>query len=336
MRAFRLAGALCGLAFASAAPAALAQQPLQLRIGWAVTPAQLTPLLFEKKEVLRHYGKSYTAEFIHFAGSPAQITAFATNELQIANLAFSSLGFAIQNAHMEDLRVVADVNQDGAPGHFSDDYLVLANSGIAKVEDLKGKVLASNAFGGALDIALRKILQDHGLEDKRDYSMIEVEFPNTMAALEEKKIALGGLPLPFAFVAAQSRKFRTLFTMRDAMGPVQLTFLAMHAPFIAAHRAQLVDFFEDVQHATRWYLDPNNRDEAIGIVARFTKAPANEFADWLLTDRDFYRDPDARPDLKMLQQNLDLQRKMGFLKADIDVQHYSDLSLVDDAARRPR
>jgi hypothetical protein len=63
---------------------------------------------------------------------------------------------------------------------------------------------------------------------QRNYTMIEVGFPNTMAAIEEKKIVLAGLPLPFSAVAAKSGKFRTLFTMRDAMGPVQLTFLAMH------------------------------------------------------------------------------------------------------------
>ncbi|MGH9807456.1 MAG: ABC transporter substrate-binding protein [Terriglobia bacterium] len=334
MRAHRLVGVFCGFAFAVATPAALAEQPLQLRIGWAVAPAQLTPLLFEKKELPRHYGRSYTVKLVHFAGTPPQITAFATKELEIANLAFSSFGLAIQNAHMQDIRVVADVVQDGAPGHYSDDYLVLANSGIARVEDLKGKVLASNAFGAAIDIALRKMLRDHGLEDKRDYTMVEVAFPNTIAAIEEKKIALAGLPLPFSSVAASSGKFRTLFTMRDAMGPVQLTFLVMHAPFIAAHRAQLVDFLEDVQRATHWYLDPKNRAEALGIVARFTKAPVSEFADWLFTQRDFYRDPNARPDLGTLQQNIDLQRKMGFLHADIDVTRYADLSLVDEAARR--
>src|SRR5579864_8383789 len=111
MRALRLA-AFCGLTLAAAAAGAQAQEPLRLRIGWAVTPAQLTPLLFEKKEVLRHYGQSYTVELMHFAGSPPQMTAFAANELEIANLAFSSVGLAIQNAHIDDLRVVADVNQD--------------------------------------------------------------------------------------------------------------------------------------------------------------------------------------------------------------------------------
>jgi sulfonate transport system substrate-binding protein len=40
------------------------------------------------------------------------------------------------------------------------------------------------------------------------------------------------------------------------------------------------------------------------------------------------------PDLAALQHNVDLTHDLGFIKASFDVNKYSDLSLVRDAAKR--
>jgi NitT/TauT family transport system substrate-binding protein len=320
----------------AAAPSARAEEPLKLRVGWAVVPGQLTSIIFAKPEILKHYGKSYTVETTRFRGSTPQITALAAGELDIAALAFSSFGLAIQNAHMEDLRLIGDLYQDGVNGYYANEYLVRNDDPIQKVEDLKGKILASNGIGGAVDMALRKMMRDHGMEPNRDYRLVEVQFPNMEAALEEKKIDLGGMVMPFAYLAKKSGKVHTLFTMKDAMGVAQTTLMAARAPFIAAHRAVLVDFFEDWQRAMRWYYDPKNRDEALKIVADFTKQPVSTYSDWLFTKSDYYRDPDVRPNVKALQNNLTLQKELGFLKEEIDVGKYADLSLIEEAAKRPR
>jgi sulfonate transport system substrate-binding protein len=316
--------------------AAEAEGPLKLRVGWAVVPGQLTSIIFVKPEILKHYGKSYTVELIHFRGSTPQITALAAGELDIAALAFSSFGLAIQNAHMDDLRLIGDLYQDGIDGYYANEYLVRTDSPIHKVEDLKGKVLATNGLGGAVDMALRKILRDHGLEENRDYQIVEIQFPNMAAALEEKKVDLAGMVMPFALIAKKTGKVRTLFTMKDAMGEAQTTLMAARQGFIAQHRAVLVDFFEDWQRAMRWYYDPKNRAEAIRILSNFTKQPAAAYEDWLFTRQDYYRNPDVIPNVKALQSNLNVQKELGLLNISIDVNKYADLSLVEDAAKRPR
>ncbi len=313
-----------------------AQGPLKLRVGWAVVPGQLTSIIFAKPEILKHYGKSYTVELIHFRGSTPQITALAAGELDIAALAFSSFGLAIQNAHMNDLRLIGDLYQDGIDGYYANEYLVRTDSPIHKVEDLKGKVLATNGLGGAVDMALRKILRDHGLEENRDYQIVEIQFPNMAAALEEKKVDLAGMVMPFALIAKKTGKVRTLFTMKDAMGAAQTTLMAARQGFIAQHRAVLVDFFEDWQRAMRWYYDPKNRAEAIRILSNFTKQPPAAYEDWLFTKEDYYRNPDVIPNVKALQNNLNVQKELGLLNISIDVNKYADLSLVEDAAKRPR
>jgi sulfonate transport system substrate-binding protein len=330
---------LFGLALAVmvvASTAAEADGPLKLRIGWAVVPGQLTSIIFAKPETLKHYGKSYTVELIHFRGSTPQITALAAGELDIAALAFSSFGLAIQNAHMSDLRLIGDLYQDGIDGYYANEYLVRTDSPIHKVEDLKGKVLATNGLGGAVDMALRKILRDHGLEENRDCQIVEIQFPNMAAALEEKKVDLAGMVMPFALIAKKTGKVRTLFTMKDAMGEAQTTLMAARQGFIAQHRAVLVDFFEDWQRAMRWYYDPKNRAEAIRILSNFTKQPPAAYEDWLFTKQDYYRNPDVIPNVKALQSNLNVQKELGLLNISIDVNKYADLSLVEDAAKRPR
>jgi sulfonate transport system substrate-binding protein len=330
----RLALVAMGFLVAAALPAGA--EPLKIRIGWAVVPAQLTAILFEKKAILKHYGNSYACEPIRFRGSAPQITALAAGELDIAAFAFSTFGLAVQNAKMEDIRVIGDLYQDGIPGYYTSQYVVRADSPIKTVEDLKGKVLASNGIGGAIDMAMRKMLKDHGLAEKRDYSIVEIQFPNMIATLQEKKVDLAGLVTPFSIEAEKKGISRTLFTIKDAMGETQTTLMAARKPFIDKNRAALVDFLEDTQRATRWYLDPANHDEAVDIIARFTKQPKSEFAGWVFTKDDYYHDPDARPNLEALQSNLRDQKALDFLKIDIDVTRYADLSLVDEAAKRAK
>jgi sulfonate transport system substrate-binding protein len=334
MRGHRSLAVFLALLLLGVGPGHARAEPLKVRVGWAVVPSQLTSIIFLKKDVLRHYGTSYSFEPVKFRGSAPQITALAAGELDLAALAFSSVGLAIQNAHMDDIRVVADLYQDGIEGYRTSEYMVLADSPIQTIEDLKGKVLASNGIGGAVDMAIRKIMLDHGMQEKRDYRIVEIDFANMIPALREKRVDLVGEVTPFTIEAHKAGGVRTLFTLKQAMGPSQVTLLAARAGYIKEHRAELVDFFEDWIRATHWYLDPKNHAEAVSILADFTKKPASEFDDWVFTKEDYYRDSDAKPNLAALQDNLKVQKELGLLNADIDIAKYTDLSVIEDATKR--
>ena len=152
-------------------------EPVKIRTSWVAPVTNWASILLEKKDLAKHLGQSYVLEPQRFAGTPPMITAIANNELEVSNLAYSTLAIAIENAGLDDLRVIADEFRDGVPGYYPQEYMVLADSPIKKVEDLKGKVVMTNAAGSAVDVAMRAMLRKFGLEDKRDYTMVEGPFP---------------------------------------------------------------------------------------------------------------------------------------------------------------
>jgi len=333
-REFSLGALAAGTALATAGRPARAQTaPVKIRVGWVVVPASLAPLVLEKKDILKHFGQSYVAEATRFEGTPPVITALASGELDIGPLAFSSFGLAIQNAHMDDLRVISDEIQDGVAGHGTNEFMVLKDGPVKTVADLKGKVLATNAMGSAVDIAMRAMLRKNGLEANKDYTIVEAPFPAMRAVLSEKKADLISAVPPFALDPELSAMANTLFTPTDAFGITQLTMWTARTGFIQQNRAALVDFLEDMVRAIRWFTDAKNHEEAVAIVARLNKAPPARMA-WAFGERDQYRDPNGMPNVAALQSNLQLQKQVGFLKDDIDVKKYSDLSMVTEAAKR--
>jgi sulfonate transport system substrate-binding protein len=334
MKRFRALAMGFGLGFAIGA--ARAEDPVKIHIAWTAIPGQIVSVLYQKPDILRHYGKSYVVDPVYYKGSGPQITGLATGELEIATYAPAALGLSIENGHMEDLRVIGDQTRDGYADFHTRQYMVRADDNIRAIADLKGRVIGTNSISGALDMAFRAMMRQHHFEDKRDFQVVEIDFPHMFDFLVSKKIDLASITTPFNFEAEKSGKVRTLFTMKDAVGESDMTVMTARAPFIAAHRAALVDFFEDSQRALAWFYEPAHRQEVLEIIARASKKPAAEYSDWLFTKKDDYRDPDFRPNLQAVQKDLDLQAEVGLLKNRIDVHKYADLSLLEEAAKRPR
>ena len=287
-----------------------AAEAVKIRLSYVVPIANWASMLVEKKDLAKNLGKSYQLEITRFAGTPPMITALAAGELEIADLTYPTLPIAIQNAGMDDLRVIADEFQDGNAGFYSNEFMVLADGPVRRVEDLKGKAIATNAAGSAVDIAMRAMLRKHGLEDKRDYTIVEAPFPTMRAMLAEKKVDLVPAVLPFSTDPELRKIGRTLFDTKDAVGVSQFSLWQARKSFIDKNRAALTDFMEDSLRIVRWYLDPANHKEAMEICARITKQPAERFS-WVFTNKDNYRDPNMMPDLAALQRNVDLTRDLG-------------------------
>src|ERR1700693_4595739 len=280
-------------------------EPVKIRVAWVAPVANWISIWLDKKDLAKHFGQSYVFEPVHFGGTPPMVTAIANNEVEIGDLAYSTLPIAIKNAGMDDIRIIADDFQDGVDDHWTIRYTVLTDGPIKKIEDLKGKVVATNAEGSAVDIAMKAMLHKHGLENKRDYTVIEAPFPAMKAMLAEHKVDLSPAILPFALDPDMAKIGPTVFPAKDAIGVSEFVSFQARKPFIDKNRAAIVDWLEDTQRILHWYLDPKNHDEAVQIAARLVKAPPERFG-WVFTKTDQYRDPNMMPNLGALQKHVEL------------------------------
>jgi sulfonate transport system substrate-binding protein len=90
MRVRRLLAASLAAALTLGVCAKAKAEPVTIHAGWLVVPNMIFPLMPMKPEVLRHYGKSYVLDLIHFTGTPPQITALSAGQIDLSPLSFSA------------------------------------------------------------------------------------------------------------------------------------------------------------------------------------------------------------------------------------------------------
>ena len=334
MRQIKFAlAALAALVVVFAAQFAAAE-PLKLRVGWIVVPAELSPIFPTDPKVAVHEGKSYVIESLRFQGSSLYTQALAAGELDIAPFGYSSFGLTVENANIDDLKIIADEDRDGYDGYFTTQYMVRNDGGIKKIEDLKGKIIATNSVGSISDMAFRFMMRRHHVDAAKELSFVEISLPNMNAVLLEKKADLIAGVVPFDLDPTLRSQAHTLFTGVDAMGPSEIAMMTAREGFLREHRAVVVDFLEDYLRVLRWYSDPANHARAIEIVSAFMKLPPDKISSWAFTKEDYYRDPRGRVDAAILQKNLDMQHELGYLKSPLEAKRYVDMSLIEEAAKR--
>lgn len=307
-------------------------EPVKLRIGYDVIPVHIIPVIFRMTDLLKHYGKDYTIEFIRFKGSPLQVQALAAGEIDIAALAFSTFATSITTAHLP-IKGIADLAQDGP--WYSQVFGVKKDSPITKIEDLKGKTIAVNAFGGATDMAARVMMVKHGLTPDKDVRIIEGSFGAMPAMVRAGKIDVGSFPAPVWVKAEKAGDIRPLFRQADALGDQQFLLYAAKTDFIKAKHDALVAYYEDYLRGLKAVLDPANRERALKVMSEASGAPVDNFQDWaLLKGKDYFHSTDGRINAKALQNNIDALKQLGLLKETLDVAPHIDNSLVDEARKR--
>ena len=332
MRQFNRIIAVASVAALTVSFAASASAQTKIRVGFSVIPIHLATLIFQGSGAPVHQGKTHTTDMIHFRGSAAQLTAIAAGEIDLAVLAFSTFGGGVVNAR-QDIVALADVARDGP--QFTNVFGVLENSPIKSVKDLKGKVLAINGKGGAVDIAARMVMLRNGLKPGRDVTIVEARFGAMEAMLRQGKTDVSVLIAPFWARANAKGGVRSLFTQKDGVGDTQFLLYVAKRDYVKKNRPVLVDWLEDYLRGTAWALDPKNRDAAIDLSAKLTKRNRKAFTGWAFTKSgDLYHDPKGRLDVPTLQRNVDVLHKFGILRRTFDVTKHVDESLVIEAAGR--
>jgi hypothetical protein len=75
MNTLRSIVVLLGLALASGA--ALAQEPVKIKVGWGIPVENVKYIMMKKPEILKHHGRVYTVDWVNFPTTPPQAQALA-------------------------------------------------------------------------------------------------------------------------------------------------------------------------------------------------------------------------------------------------------------------
>jgi ABC-type nitrate/sulfonate/bicarbonate transport system substrate-binding protein len=327
----RIASAVAGFALLTLA-ASVKAEPLEIRMAYGGVPGIISPLLFLKPELLKHYGKSYTVKSTYIAATSTALQGIASGDFDLSYMSFTALASAIQSGGV-DMKVISDITSWGGYGYEGPQAIVLSDSGINKIQDLKGKILAVTAKGTGFHYALLAQLKEAGLRPN-DYTIVEVGRGAMGAALREHRVDLAYESAPFLFSSERKGGVKRLFKPEDVMGIVQAVVMVGSAGFLKRYPAPVTDFLEDYIIGLRWFLDPNNHEEAVRLTAEFTKLPPSMFEDFAFTKKDFYRSPTATPDINALQRNINLMQELGIIKRKLDLQPYVDLTYLDEAKKR--
>jgi ABC-type nitrate/sulfonate/bicarbonate transport system substrate-binding protein len=309
-----------GLAVLALAQAAAAQT--KIRVGHGAAVEEQLWLMKAKPDITPNQGKAYTLDFQLFRGTDQRFKAVEAKELDV----FTASGSSAVVAYSQGLRfkAVASISMESSKG-FVTQYVVLADSPIKSIADLKGKTIGNNAARSSIELWARMALTKHGLNPERDVSWAIVPFPTQGEALRQKKLDVAALPQPFAAAEAAKGGVRTLFTSKEGMPfDEELILLLVTEDFAAKQSDTLRAFMADFLAATQFYVaKPQEARQAL-IDAKMVRVPANIY----VAMQDNYRNPTARIDVEALKKAQDVMISEGHQKNRIDPAAFVDMSYL--------
>ncbi len=308
--------------------------PVTIRFatGGGIGPNEMETIIYldyMQKNVLKGYGKDYNLDMTFTRGTPEAGTLLAAGQADMATLSFAVFATSIlKNIVPGGMTIVSDNYQDGHAGYAQNTFFVLKDSPIKTTQDLKGKKVAINAFGSAVDLALRVKLKKDGIDPRKDLTIVEVAFPNQAAAIREKRIDCGIMILPFMNAEIAKGDLRALFTGGDAFGPYSVIFQVVTNEFLKKNPEAVKSFLADYVRGLQWFYDKANRAKAVEITAAFTKSPAATLDSYFMTERDYYRDHNGCVSAKSIQTPIDAMFNEGFIDKPVKVADYINMSYL--------
>lgn len=307
--------------------------PIRYATGGGIGPNELETVIFldwMKQNVLKRYGKDYTLTLTFTRSTADAASLLAAGQVDLGSLATPVFAAAtLKNAIPGGATILADVFDDGVPGHAANAFFVLNDAPIHSVADLKGKKVAVNAYGTIVDLPLRIALKKAGLDPVSDVEIVEIGFPDIGPALRQKRIDCGSLVLPFMPIEVAKGGIRQLFSCAEALGgPYTTIFQTGRNDFLKSNGPAVRSMLADYTEALHWLYDPANRAKAIELTATLTKSSPKVLETYFLLANDFYRDLGGCIRPAYLQRVADAMLSQKLLPGPIDMGKYLDLSYL--------
>ncbi|HEY7066544.1 MAG TPA: ABC transporter substrate-binding protein [Chloroflexota bacterium] len=316
-----LVSILLAAACAPAQPAA--QAPKKVRVGF--NKATTAPFLLIAKHEGNYEKAGVEVEWVQFQTAVQGLEALVAGAVDAAPVPVPNLLSAVEKG----VAARSVLNLAG----WSDPtatYFVRVDAGIDSVKDLKDKKVGISAYGGNFDLYLRQMLDQNGLDPKKDVQILEVPIPATYQALDTRQIDAGALPTLSVPLAETNfpGKFKPLFSYRDIPGigdrpQINQIVLAMANSFVQNNRPAAKAFLKTIVDTQNW--SQTHREEAVQSWAAEAGAPALvQLAD------PFGPNTQGKLDLPALEMDARLLSKYGYAKNPPALKDVVDESLVDE------
>jgi ABC-type nitrate/sulfonate/bicarbonate transport system substrate-binding protein len=259
------AGLLAAAAVLLAAAGARAEGPAPLRVNVFPGVQNLPIFVGQDRGVFARHGLA--VELGTTPNSPTQRAGLAEGRFEIAHA-------AVDNA----VAMVELAKKDAVVVMGGDDSMqeIFVQPGIASLAGLRGRTVIVDAPNTAYALIVKKALLDAGLTAGRDYTLKPTG--GTFARLgfmkEHRDYAATMLNPPYSIMAVRDGLV-SLGTATKLVGPYQGTGAFVMRAWAQAHGPVLERYIAAYVESLRWMMAPANRDEAVALLARHLKLPAD-------------------------------------------------------------
>jgi len=250
-----------------------------------------------------------TVEMVRLAGGPEVVSQVATGQLQLGGSGMGAAGF---NAVASGLPL-----EWVAPLHlaYMEDYFVVRKASwgkeVKRIGDLKGKPVALNVRGAAVEWMLEQILKKDGL-GLRDVQIKIIPFPDMVPALESGAVEAAILTEPFPTLAEERGIALRPLDRPAGVKATPMTGVVWNKDWAAknadlAHNVMVayVKAARDLALENGWKQERN-----IDLMVKYTGAKA----DVIRRARAHVLDPNLEMDPAVLDSMQRLSGEYGFLK----------------------
>ena len=212
-------------------------------------------------------------------------------------------------------------------------YKIMAQKGIKKVEDLKGKTGHVGApFGTIPDTALRFALTRLKLDPEKDVKLVQhanADPASILAAMEKGEVQFGILAPPFDLVA-ERRGYEMLLALPGLGIPWQQNGELVPQSYLKTNRDNVVRFMRATAEAMKIYFDQKEKTidcmtEYLGRSREETEYAYNQYKRWA--------DRNPRPQPETIRTTLEAIKKNTPKAATAKPASFIDTSIVDQLVR---
>lgn len=297
---------VASLVVLAAAPAAWAQAKPTVKIGYIPTDSFAALFLLADRHLP---AAGINVETVRLAGGSEIVSQVATSQLQLGGAGMGAAGF---NAVVSGLPV-----EYVAPLHsgYVEDYFVVRKAlwgkEVKRIADLKGRVVALNVRGAAVEWILDLALRRDGLTIK-DVQVKLMPFPDMVPALESGAVDAAILSEPFPTLAEEKGIAVRPLTKAPGAKPVPITAIFWNKEWAAANpdlaNRVMVAYLKaarDLALGDGW-----QGDRTLDVIVKFTPAKP----DVLKKARPHALDANLEMDASVLDSMQKFNAELGYLK----------------------